>query len=204
MDSNSLDAVRRFLNQKQQKNEDQDINFSVKQRRLLQPHENQDFQFQQQPDQTSTYQGAIFNSPPETPTYYPPANCDVASVSSVSSVSSDFDPNTYIRENLRMLEQLKKNSGSSSSNEKDRAEDVAEAIVDIDKEMFIDIIREYPILWMASHPGYKDLTKKRIKWQHIHEHHLNKKYSGKYILLYTLYCLFAQHHMIIYLENIIA
>ena len=67
---------------------------------------------------------------------------------------------------------MKKSSASNDNENMDND-------TDLDKEMFIDIVRQYPIIWMPRHPAYKDTAKKRVKWQYIHKHHLQKQFSGK-------------------------
>ena len=60
-------------------------------------------------------------------------------------------------------------------------EDTTPSKTELNKELLIEAVRNYPVLWQPSHPCYKDATKKKILWMRISNIHFEKKFGSKYI-----------------------
>ena len=173
---NSFDPVQRFLKRKASNDnvEYNDIKFQRLQQRLLegimqsqqQVHQPttltvQEYEQQQQQQQQQSFvsnQNSSFISPPMTPN---PSYVGEENEEAEDDYFDEDAENAFIESNLKRVNELKESA-------------------EIDKEAVIDIIKEHPHIWMASHQQYKDNNKKKATWQYIHEHHFQKRFSCKY------------------------
>jgi len=99
---------------------------------------------------------------------------DEEMVSDISELNEERE-NEEILGNQRKLADVRAHSEELVEVEKDMTHE--------DKEELIEIVRQYPMLWMVSHPEYKEKSKKKNVWYRIHEI-LDKKYTRKHALIY--------------------
>ena len=58
---------------------------------------------------------------------------------------------------------------------------------DVNREILIEAVRPYPVIWQASDPLYKYAVKKMIAWKKINEEHFENFY-GRFSLKYLPIC----------------
>lgn len=80
--------------------------------------------------------------------------------------------NAFVEKGRKLLEQL------SNTTHEDNVENDAEKANDkenIDRELLIECVRQFPIIWNPKHPNHKDNTKKKIIWQKIQRESFNER-----------------------------
>ena len=71
-----------------------------------------------------------------------------------------------------MLQQAQNNSISARQTNNKSSED------ELDIELFIDLVRQFPVIWNTRLNGFKDYNKKKVAWNNISSS-LDNKYSGE-------------------------
>ena len=71
-----------------------------------------------------------------------------------------------------MLQQAQNNSISARQTNNKSSED------ELDIELFIDLFRQFPVIWNTRLHGFKDYNKKKVAWNNIRSF-LDNKYSGE-------------------------
>ena len=75
-----------------------------------------------------------------------------------------------------MLQQAQNNSISARQTNKNSSED------ELDIELFIDLVRQFPVIWNTRLNGFKNYNKKKVAWNNISSS-LDNKYSGESVFL---------------------
>eukprot|EP00111_Clytia_hemisphaerica_P019822 TCONS_00058452-protein len=161
---------------------------------------NVELQYQQQQQQQQLYMQSYLHqlqTQQPSPTYaqiqQPTQYDEQLSPGMISSKNEIADSaNSIARGNDDIFEDLEGDNGADDEEYDDEADDrmiernrnllmnsteigegseaVALPEISINKELLIESVRPYPILWQLSHPGYKDTTRKKIIWQSIKSH----------------------------------
>ena len=71
-----------------------------------------------------------------------------------------------------MLQQAQNNSISARQTNNKSSED------ELDIELFIDLVRQFPVIWNTRLNGFKDYKKTKVAWNNISSS-LDKKFSGE-------------------------
>jgi len=82
-----------------------------------------------------------------------------------------FDENTetaFVSNSINILNSLRQQSSVQSD-------------VELQKEIFIELVRSFPCIWDMRSSLYKDSTKKKLAWHQIYKA-LDEKYESKYSL----------------------
>ena len=132
-------------------------------------------QQQHEQEQQSTY--GISQMSPSIIEPYQAAEAEEAAEDSLYDEEVEND---FVRQGKAILDKLRQarnvndtfdeNNNSMSIEDNEPATNDGNTIKekeDLDKELLIETVRSYPILWQPSHPQYKDKTRKKIIWQKI-------------------------------------
>ena len=82
------------------------------------------------------------------------------------------EENSFVANSLLMLQQAQNNSISARQTNNKSSED------ELDIELFIDLVRQFPVIWNTRLNGFKDYNKKKVAWNNISSS-LDNKYSGE-------------------------
>ena len=86
------------------------------------------------------------------------------------------EENSFVANSLLMLHQAQNNSISARQTNNKFSED------ELDIELFIDLVRQFPVIWNTRLNGFKDYNKKKVAWNNISSS-LDNKYSGESVFL---------------------
>ena len=73
-------------------------------------------------------------------------------------VKFEEEENSFVANSLLMLQQAQNNSISSRQTNSKFAED------ELDTELFIDLVRQFPVIWNTRLNGFKYYNKKKVAW----------------------------------------
>ena len=82
------------------------------------------------------------------------------------------EENSFVANSLLMLQQAQNNSISARQTNNKSSED------ELDIELFIDLLRQFPVIWNTRLNGFKDYNKKKVACNNISSS-LDNKYSGE-------------------------
>ena len=82
------------------------------------------------------------------------------------------EENSFVANSLLMLQHAQNNSISARQTNNKSSEDK------LDIELFIDLVRHFPVIWNTGLHGFKDYNKKKVAWNKIRSL-LNNKYLGE-------------------------
>ena len=82
------------------------------------------------------------------------------------------EENSFVANSLLMLQQAQNNSISARQTNNKSSED------ELDIELFIDLVRQFPVIWNTHLNGFKDYNMKKVAWNNISSS-LDNKYSGE-------------------------
>ena len=80
--------------------------------------------------------------------------------------------NSFVANSLLMLQQAQNNSISATQTNSKSPED------ELDIELFIDLVCQFPVIWNTRLNGFKDYNKKKVAWNNISSS-LDNPYSGE-------------------------
>ena len=86
--------------------------------------------------------------------------------------TNEEEENSFVANSLLMLQQAQNNSISTTQTNSKSPED------ELDIELFIDLVRQFRVIWNTRLNGFKDYNKKKVVWNNISSS-LDNKYSGE-------------------------
>ena len=97
--------------------------------------------------------------------------------------TSEEEENGFVANSFLMLQQAQNNSISTTQTNSKSPEH------ELDIELFIDLVRQFRVIWNTRLNGFKDYNKKKVAWNNISSS-LDNKYSGESMFSLTNAMLF--------------
>lgn len=96
-----------------------------------------------------------------------------------SSFDGDAE-DTFVETGRKLLQNLRDTVVAPCDSESEIVEKMTDNKENIDRELLIECVRQYPVLWNLKHPNHKDNTKKKIIWQMIQKASFQER-DGKFL-----------------------